>query len=182
MLLCLDGGTRASAKIVDLDSEAQLFSEMWGWTIRIENLFSADYAPVPIQYLWKKMNTKRGGSFTLGSAYQSVLSNIKWINHGMDSPFFKQLQDAMKNDNIDSKKLSIRLNVDMYEKNSSESTFTIGRITGRAFVFPLFPLFPSVHRHQYHPSTFDIQSSTANISTTCTVYEVYVYKFTFIST
>ncbi|KAL9985862.1 hypothetical protein ACROYT_G008311 [Oculina patagonica] len=126
----LDGGNKASAKMVDLDSEAQLFSEIWGWRIRIENLFSADYAPVPLQYLWKKMITTRGGAFTLGSAYQSVLSNITWLNHGMDSPFFKQLQGAMKNDKIDSERLSIRFNVDMYQKESNESTFTMGRLTG----------------------------------------------------
>ena len=129
-----DGGTKASAKMVDLDSEAQLFSEIWGWRIRIGNFFSADYTPVPLQYLWKKMVTKQGGSPTLGSAYQSVLTKIKWINHGLDSPLVKQLQGAMENDNIDGERLSIRFNVDMYQRDPNESAFTMGRLTGKVLL------------------------------------------------
>lgn len=73
----LDGGNKTFAKLVDLDPEAQLFSEIWGWRIRVGNLFSADYTPVPFQYIWKKMVTRRRGDSTLGAAYQSVLSNIR---------------------------------------------------------------------------------------------------------
>ena len=121
--------------MVDLDTEAQVFSEIWGWRIRIGNLFSADFTPVPFQYMWKKMITKRGGDSTLGAAYQSVLSNIRWIDTTKDSPFIKQLQKAMNNDNIDSDKLSIRLNIDMYQGNFKKENFTIGRITGRVLQF-----------------------------------------------
>ena len=121
--------------MVDLDTEAQVFSEIWGWRIRIGNLFSADFTPVPFQYMWKKMITKRGGDSTLGAAYQSVLSNIRWIDTTKDSPFIKQLQKAMNNANIDSDKLSIRLNIDMYQGNFKKENFTIGRITGRVLQF-----------------------------------------------
>lgn len=116
--------------MVDLDTEAQTFSEIWGWRIRIGNLFSADYMPVPFQYMWKKMVTNRGGDSTLGAAYQSVLSNIRWIDNGNGSPFIKQLQKAMTNFNITSDKLSIRFNVDMYQGNYEKNNFTTGRITG----------------------------------------------------
>ncbi|KAL9985892.1 hypothetical protein ACROYT_G008344 [Oculina patagonica] len=126
----LDGGKKSSAKMVDLDTEAQLFSEIWGWRICIGNLFSADYTPVPFQYIWTKMITNRGGDSTYGAAYQSVLSNIRWIDNVKDSPFIKQLQVAMNNDNIDSERLSIRFNVDMFETDSKKSTFTMGRVTG----------------------------------------------------
>ncbi len=132
-----DGGNKTSAKMVDLDTEAQLFSEIWGWRIRIGNLFSADYTPVPFQYIWTKMITKRGGDSTFGASYQSVLSNIRWIDNGKDSPFIKQLQVAMNNDNIDSERLSIRFNVDMYQTDSKKSTFTMGRVTGTLLQFPL---------------------------------------------
>ncbi|XP_078360553.1 uncharacterized protein LOC144644871 isoform X2 [Oculina patagonica] len=126
----LDGGNKTFGKMVDLDSEAQLFSEIWGWRIRIGNLLSADYTPVPFQYIWTKMITNRGGDSTYGAAYQSVLSNIRWIDSGKESPFIKQLQVAMNNDNIDSERLSIRFNVDMYQTDSKKSTFTMGRVTG----------------------------------------------------
>lgn len=77
------------------------------------------------------MITMQGGDPTFGAAYQSVLSNITWIDNGNVSPFIKQLQGAMNNDNIDSERLSIRFNVDMYQADSKESTFTMGRVTGR---------------------------------------------------
>ena len=41
------------------------------------------------------------------------------------SPFIKQLQDTMKNDNIESDKLSIRFNIDLY------GLLTEPKITGR---------------------------------------------------
>lgn len=133
-MLFLEGGNATTAKIVDLDAEAQLFSEIWGWRIRIGNIFSADYTPVPLQYIWTKMITNQfGGDFTFGAAFQSVLSNITWMDSGNDSPFVKQLQVAMKNDNIDSERLSIRFNVDMFVNNSTESTFTTGRVTGTLY-------------------------------------------------
>lgn len=78
------------------------------------------------------MVTNRGDdSHTLGAAYQSVLSNIRWIDNDSGSPFIEQLQEAMTNQsNITSDKLSIRFNVDMYQKNYEKNNFTTGRITG----------------------------------------------------
>ena len=126
-----DGGNKSLAKLVDLDSEAQLFSEIWGWRFRIGDYFSADYTPVPFQYIWSKMNFS-GGDSTYGAAYQSVLSNIRWIENknGLDSPFVAKIREAMKNDNIDASKLSIRFNVDLYQTDNAKNNFTMGRITG----------------------------------------------------
>ena len=129
--LFLEGGNMTAAKMVDLDTQAQLFSEIWGWRIRIGNLFSADFTPVPFKYIWDKMITTEGYEYSpYGAVYQSVLSNIRWIDNGKDSPFIKQLQTAMNNDNIDSERLSIRFNVDMYTTDPKKSTFTMGRVTG----------------------------------------------------
>lgn len=129
----LDGGNKTFAKLVDLDPEAQLFSEIWGWRIRVGSLFSADYTPVPFQYIWKKMVARRRGDSTLGAAYQSVLSNIRWIDTSNDSPFIRQIQTSMNNDNIDGERLSIRFNVDMYQRDYRKDNFTIGRVTGKIY-------------------------------------------------
>ncbi|KAJ7393674.1 positive regulation of synapse structural plasticity [Desmophyllum pertusum] len=127
----LEGGNMTAAKMVDLDTQAQLFSEIWGWRIQIGNLFSADFTPVPFKYIWAKMITTEGyEDSAYGAVYQSVLSNIRWIDNGKDSPFIKQLQTAMNNDNIDSERLSIRFNVDMFTADPKKSTFTMGRVTG----------------------------------------------------
>lgn len=137
MVIFIDGGNQTWGKLVDLDTQAQMFSEIWGWRIRVGNLFSADYTPVPFQYLWKKVaETPQFGS-PFGAAYQSVLTNISWIDNESTSPFIQQLRKAMDNENI-SDTLSIRLNVDIYQKNFEKDNFTTGRITGKisAIKFP----------------------------------------------
>ena len=116
---------------MDLDSQAQVFSQIWGWRIRVGDLFSADFTPVSFQYMWPKMKTMRYRDSPFGAVYQSALSNIRWIDSGNDSPLIKQLQKAMDNDNIDSEKLSIRLNLDMYHRDYKKENFTMGRITGK---------------------------------------------------
>ena len=125
-----DGGNKSAAKLTDLDPEARLFSEIWGWRLRLGDFFSADYSPVPFQYVWKKMVKDPRGSYTFGAAYQSVLSNIRWIQNNSDSSFVTKLQKAMENKNIDSSRLSIRLTMDMYQNDSTKNSFTTGRITG----------------------------------------------------
>ncbi len=134
LFLILEGGNKTTAKMVDLDAQAQLFSEIWGWRIRIGNLFSADYTTVPFQYIWTKMITNRKGDFTFGATYQSVLSNIRWLDNRKESPFIEQLQVAMNNDNIDSERLSIRFNLDMFENSRKDSKFLTGRVTGTLIV------------------------------------------------
>lgn len=129
--------SQAAAKLIDLDVQAQMFPEIWGWRVRIGNLFSADCTPVPFQYQWKKMTTKQNSSRVFGSAYQSVLSNIAWADSGNGSRFIKQLRRAMNNENIDEEKLSIRFNVDMYNDDSKERSFTYGRVTGTIGLFNL---------------------------------------------
>ncbi|CAH3157228.1 unnamed protein product [Porites evermanni] len=126
----VDGGNKTLAKLVDFDPEAG-FSEIWGWRISVGNLFSADYTPVPYQYLWKKMVTKRNDDYTHGAAYQSVLSNIRWHTSN-DSRFIRELQNSMDNNNIiDGKRLSIRFNMDMYQEDYRKDNLTIGRITDK---------------------------------------------------
>ena len=108
-----------------------MFSEIWGWRIRIGNLFSADYTPVPFQYMWKKVAEAPEFASPYGAAYQSVLTNIRWIANDTTSPFIRQLRKAMDNENIRNDTLSIRLNVDIYQKNFEKDNFTTGRITGK---------------------------------------------------
>ena len=138
---------------------------MWGWRIRIGDLFSADYTPIPPQYLWKKKITKEGeetNSTAFGVAYQSVLSNITWIENGNGSPFIQKLQRAMNQVNISCKDLSIRFNLDMYETYSRKNTFTTGRITGISFSVFLFFIFYISHEARPIRSTTQIWVSDAS--------------------
>ena len=111
---------------MDLDPQEQLVSEIWGWKIRVGNYFSGYFNPVPFKYLWPKMYGGRG----VGAVYQSELLDVEWNQSPSSSDFFKQLKEAMENDNINSHKLSMRFNVDMYVGHSEQSNFTTGRISG----------------------------------------------------
>lgn len=129
---------------MDLDTQAQFVSEIWGWKIRVGNYFSGCFNPVPFKYMWSKMPDKAGMP-GLGAVYQSELLKVKWNKDFIDqissdfikspqisSDFFKQLKEAMGNDNIESDQLSMRFNMDMYVNDPEQSNFTTGRISGTA--------------------------------------------------
>ena len=116
-----DTGTKTFAKIVNLDPQAA-FSEIWGWKIRVGHSFSGYFNPVPFKYLYGR----RGR----GVVYQSELLDVEWNESPSSSDFFKQLKEAMGNDNINSHQLSMRFNVDVYVGYSEQSNFTTGRISG----------------------------------------------------
>ena len=117
--------------MVNLDTMEQVFFEIWGWRLRIGNLFSADCTPVPFQYSWKKVAGEPQFVSANGAAYQSVLTNIRWMENETTSPFIRQLRKAMDNEHITNDKLSMRLNVDIYQKDFENDNFTTGRITGK---------------------------------------------------
>ena len=109
------------------------------------NYFSGYFNPVPFKYMWSKMRGKAGMP-GLGAVYQSELLDAQAygqfsargavdveLNEFLSSPdFFKQLREAMGNDNNNSNQLSMRFNIDMYVTDSGQSNFTTGRISGTA--------------------------------------------------
>ena len=64
------------------------------------------------------------------AAELSELLDVEWNESPSSSDFFKQLKEAMGNDNINSHQLSMRFNVDVYVGDSEQSNFTTGRISG----------------------------------------------------
>ena len=95
---------------MDLDTQAQFVSEIWGWKIRVGNYFSGYFNPVPFKYMWSKMPDKAGMP-GLEAVYQSELIDVKWNEFLSSSEFFTQLKEAMGNDNINSHQLSMRFNI-----------------------------------------------------------------------
>ena len=111
-----------SAKLVDLDSQAQYFSEIWGWRLKVGKMFAGDFTPVPFQKMWRKMKAGSSDSHALGAIYTSVLSNIEWINE--TEPIVKDLRAS------NPAKLSIHFNVDLFSSESKWSNLSWGRIVG----------------------------------------------------
>lgn len=123
-----DAGQGPPAKLVDLDSEQQLVSEIWGLQVRLVNaagatLLGGTFQPAAFMDIWDRCPSARGDELA-GATYQSVLTGLQWGDLG-GSPFLQQLQSAAT-DGL----LSIKFNVDAYDATFGSPTFTQGRIVG----------------------------------------------------
>lgn len=114
------------AKLADLDPQAHKFTEIWGWRVIVGKFFSADVQPVPFQHRWVKTANGSGGEAEQGAAGQSQLTNITWNDNNVEK---SRILKELKSD-ITSGKLSIRFNVDSFNKFPQKPYFGWGRITG----------------------------------------------------
>lgn len=124
-----DSDTRAPAKLVDLDSQQQLVSEIWGLQVRIATADGAtvlvgDFEPAAFIDIWDRSTASSGGDTIAGAMYQSVLRNLEWGDVS-DSAFLTALQQAAKDD-----LLSIKFNVDSFNLDFRSPDFMTGRIVG----------------------------------------------------
>ena len=124
-----DSDGRVPAKLVDLDPEQQLVSEIWGLQVRIADgngntLLLADYTPAAFIDIWDRATVSAGGDADAGAMYQSVLTNLRWGDVS-GSPFLTALQAAAA-DGL----LSIKFNVDGFNLSYTSPDFMSGRIVG----------------------------------------------------
>lgn len=125
-----DSNTQAPAKLVDLDSEQQLVSEIWGLQVRIadangNNLLVSDFEAAAFADIWDRaMGQEAGGDVDAGAMYQSVLTNLQWSDVS-GSKFLTKLQEAAS-DGL----LSIKFNVDNINMDNTSPSFMCGRIVG----------------------------------------------------
>ena len=80
-----DSDRQVPAKMVDLDSEQQLVSEIWGLNVRIvgvdaSTLVSGEFEPAPFMDIWDRATstTGSGGDVDASAMYQSVLTDVQW--------------------------------------------------------------------------------------------------------
>jgi hypothetical protein len=123
-----DSDSKVSAKLVDLDSEQQLVSEIWGLQVRIADgngntLLRGDFEPAAFMDIWGR---SQGGSSDAGAGaqWQSVLKNLEWADVS-EYPFLKALR-AEAADGL----LSIKFNADAYSMSHTALGYLRGRITG----------------------------------------------------
>ena len=130
VLKCLiaDSDRQVAAKLVDLDSEQQLVSEVWGLEVRIctadgATLLRGKFEPAAFMEIWDRASGG-GGDVGGGTMYQSVVSALEWADVS-GSPFLQELRQQAQ-----SGLLSIKFNVDGYNLNFQSPEFTRGRIVG----------------------------------------------------
>jgi len=115
------------AKLVDLDSEQQMVSEIYGFQVQLsESSGSAalvgNFEVAAFYDIWFRA-TAGGGDAPMGAFYQSVLTSIQWGDVS-NSRFLEQLMAASRD------LLSIKFNLDGIDMNSNSPTFTKGRVVG----------------------------------------------------
>jgi hypothetical protein len=132
------------AKLVDLDTQQQMVSEVWGLQVFVGQTqnsfgFSGNFEVAAFADIWVRYPS--GGPDSYYSAfYQSVLDSIQWAGAELtgtgNSRFLTELAVTIGAAN----RLSIKFTVDGYDDDSSSPTFTFGRIVGS--IGPYLPCEP----------------------------------------
>lgn len=134
-MLISDSNSRTAAKLVDLDTQQQMVSEIWGLLVRLVDkngiaLFSGDYKVAPFTNIWFNRSVDKSADSAAGATYTSVIQNINFDMAGYveSSRFIKELIDEMHK--VGSSELSCQFNVDRYNGDNTTPDFTLGRMVG----------------------------------------------------
>ena len=125
----MDTDSRTAAKIVDLDSQQQMVSELWGLIVRIVSndgttLMKGDYEVAAFTNIWFGRSVDLSADSAAAASYQSIIKNIKWDTGISNSRYINELKAASAD------QLSIQFTLDRYNDAFTNSEFTIGRIAG----------------------------------------------------
>lgn len=125
----MDANKRVAGKLVDLDPQQQMVSQIWSLIVRLTDgtydFFSGPFETASFCDLWQRaMEAGRPKQQALSAFYQSVLTPLTWGDTG-SSRFLGELRAAASDD-----MLSIKFNVDGYDRDNTIPTFTLGRIVG----------------------------------------------------
>lgn len=120
---------RAPGKLVDLDPQQQMVSEIWGMQVRLldaarNELLRGEFRPGPFCNLWKRQQTGVARDQQLAANYQSVLEEVVWAEK-LDSPLLCALREASEGG-----MLSIAFNLYGYGRDASIPRYTMGHVTG----------------------------------------------------
>ncbi|MCY7297257.1 hypothetical protein [Alteromonas sp. a30] len=128
----LIGGSneQTSAKMVDLDPQMQLVSEIWGLTMRLTDgktphFFEGKFLPAPFRDISFTRIENSAGDIGASAIYQSVLEDLTWVDTD-SSPFLQELKALSEKVG----KLSVRMMVYGYNMTHSDPEFTLGQVSG----------------------------------------------------
>lgn len=129
-MLVADSDRQVAGKLVDLDPEQQLVSQIFGLEVRIcdalgSTLVGGRFVPAPFVDIWDRAHGPGAqGDIGACAAYQSILTELEW-GDVEGSRWLTELREAAT-DGL----LSIRFNVDGYNMSMGSPDFTRGRIAG----------------------------------------------------
>jgi hypothetical protein len=120
---------RAPGKLVDLDPQQQMVSQIWGMQVRVTDaanhtLLRGEYRPAAFINLWQRQKQGVRRDQQLAACYQSVLEDVAWPDSS-GSGLLQALQAATEGG-----MLSIEFNVYGYGRDSTIPRYTMGHIAG----------------------------------------------------
>jgi len=132
-LSVLNSNDRSSGKLVDLDPQWQLASQIWGMQVRLADVaaqsattwLTSTYAENPFRDLWFTRTAGKGGDGAASAIFQSVLTGLDWAANLPNSRLLTELLAATQDG-----QLSIRLVTYAYKDDYTQSGFTQGILAG----------------------------------------------------
>jgi len=120
---------RAPGKLVDLDPQQQMVSQIWGMQVRVvsasgQTLLQGEFKPAAFINLWLRQKTGVPRDQQLAAAYQSVLEGVQWFDVSA-SPLLAALKSLTQDG-----QLSIAFNCFGYGRDSTIPRYTMGHIVG----------------------------------------------------
>lgn len=120
---------RTAGKLVDLDPQQQMVSQIWGLIVALEDtqghrLLDSEYLVSTFTDLWKRQQIMENFDQTLAASFQSQLAVREWGDLSA-YPLLQALRDACP-DGL----LSMRFNAFGYDRDPTANDYTTGRIVG----------------------------------------------------
>ena len=128
--LFIDGSNnRVGGKMVDLDPQFQMASEIWGLTIRLtdgqQDFLVGQFEPASFRDIMFGRRQGARGSAGASAAFQSVLTDLHWSDDLRGSRCLEALKAVSANG-----KLSIRFTTFGYSTDKNAERFTLGKVIG----------------------------------------------------
>jgi hypothetical protein len=127
--LAIAEGGGPPAKLVDLDPEQQMVSQIWGLQVTVGKsgaspACSGKFEVAAFSDIWTRASAGGDGDVTMAACWQSVLTDLTWGDLA-NSRFLQELKQAAA-----AGMLSIKFNVDGFNMDSTSPNFATGRIVG----------------------------------------------------
>ena len=120
---------RVFGKLVDLDPQQQVVSQIWGLKLRLTDgrepaLFAGEFATAAFINLWQRQQTGLPTDQMLAAVYQSILSKVVWQG-AVNSKVLEALRQASEDGY-----LAIDMNVYGFGQDPAISRYSFGRVNG----------------------------------------------------
>jgi hypothetical protein len=120
---------RAPGKLVDLDPQQQVASQIWGMQIRLvdakgNTLVRGEFQRAAFINLWLRQQKGVPMDQKLAASYQSVLESVQWFDIS-GVPLLESLRGATQDD-----QLSIDFNLFGYGRDNTIPRYTMGHVVG----------------------------------------------------